>query len=74
MLFTSYGSKDMCEAACYETMDQRLMVASVLTPGIIKANPNLLLKPSPGDCKLLINSRAAKQLSQEILPVQNPLG
>lgn len=74
MFFTSYGSKDMCEAACYETMGQRLMVASVLTPGIIKANPNLLLKPSPGDCKLLINSRAAKQLSQEIPPVQNPLG
>lgn len=72
--FTSYGSKDMREAACYETMGQRLMVASVLTPGIIKANPNLLLKPSPGDCKLLTDSRAAKQLSQEILPVQNPLG
>lgn len=60
MLFTNYGSKDMCEAACYETIGQRLMVASVLTSGIIKANPNLLFKPSSGDCKLLIDSRAAK--------------
>lgn len=64
----------MRETACYETMGQRLMVAPVLTPELSKANPNLLLKPSPGDRKLLIDSRAAKQLNQEILPVQNPLG
>ena len=74
ILFINYGSKDMRETACYETMGQRLMVAPVLTPELSKANPNLLLKPSPGDRKLLIDSRAAKQLNQEILPVQNPLG
>lgn len=74
MLFTNYGSKVMYEAACYETVGQRLMVTPVLTSGNIKANPNLLLKPSSGDCKLLIDSRTAKQLNLEILPVQNPLG
>lgn len=65
MLFTSYGSKVMCEAACYETMGQRLMVTSVLTPGIIKANPNLLLKSFPWRLQTLNRLQGSKAVKSK---------